>query len=117
MPRANPRQVAQRARQRIAAIREELARFDHLCSGSLLERFNTCGKPNCRCAQDPAARHGPYYQWGHMKGGKPVYRLVSPQQAQLLRGATANYRKLKKLLRDWETQTERILDAEFPRNP
>ena len=54
---------------------------------------------------------------GHMKGGKRVYRLVPAAQAELLRYATANYRKLKKLLRDWEVQAERILDAAIPHNP
>jgi hypothetical protein len=117
MPKTSPQQIAARARQRIQALREELTRIDYVCSGTLLVRMNTCGKPNCRCAQDPAARHGPYYQWGHMKAGKPVYRLVSSEQAELLRGATANYRKMKKLLRAWEAETERIIDAEFPRNP
>ena len=117
MPRSTPAQIAARARQQIHAIRAALARFDYLCSGTLLARMNTCGKPNCRCAQDPAARHGPYYQWGHMKAGKLVNRLVSPEQAELLKGATVNYRKMKKLMRAWEAHTERIIDAEFPRKP
>lgn len=117
MPRTTPKQIAVRARQRIQAIREALVQIDYLCSGTLLARMNTCGKPNCRCAQDPAARHGPYYQWGHMKAGKLMHRLVSPEQAKLLQVATANYRKMKKLMRIWETETERIIDAEFPRKP
>lgn len=51
-----------------------------------------------------------------MHAGKLVHRLVSPEQAQLLRGAIANYRKLKKLLRAWETESERLLDATAPRS-
>ena len=52
-----------------------------------------------------------------MKAGKPVHRLVSPEQANVLRVATRNYRRVKKLLRDWEAETERIIDAELPRKP
>lgn len=26
--------------------------------GSIVERRRKCGKPNCACARDPAARHG-----------------------------------------------------------
>jgi hypothetical protein len=103
---------ARRARERINRIRGDLAEIDYLCSGTLLERLKSCGKPGCRCAHDPAARHGPYYEWGHMQGGKLVHRQLSAAQAALLRPAIANYRKVKKLLRAWEAETERLIDAE-----
>jgi hypothetical protein len=109
--------ILQQARKRIAGIRAALNAMDYFCSGTLLRRMKVCGKPNCRCAQDPNARHGPYYEWGHMKGGKLVHRVVSPEQAALLRLAIANYRKAKKLMRAWESETERLIDAEVPREP
>ena len=111
MPRRNQKQTAERSRKRIEELRAELAQIDYVCSGTLLERMKTCGKPACRCAQDPAARHGPYYEWGHMKAGKLVHRLVSAEQAGLLRRAIVNYRRLRKLLRAWEGETERLIDA------
>jgi hypothetical protein len=118
MPKLRPEIQAQRAQERIAQIRAELAEIDtYLSSGTLLERMKTCGKPTCRCAQEPAARHGPYYEWGHMKGGKLVHRLVSVTQAEILKIAIANYRKVKKLMHAWETETERLIDAEPPRQP
>ena len=76
-----------------------------------------CGKPGCRCNEDPEARHGPYYEWGHMKGGKLVHRMVTPEQAALLRRAIANYRKAKKLMKAWEHETERLVENEAPRDP
>ena len=112
MPSRRPQAIIQQARQRITRIRHTLGSVDYLCSGTLLERMKLCGKPGCRCAQDPAARHGPYYEWGHMKAGKLVHRTVSPQQAAILRLAIANYRKVKKLLRSLEVETERLIDAE-----
>lgn len=50
-----------------------------------------------------------------MKPGKLVHRLVSAEQAGLLRRAIANYRRLRKLLRSWEGETERLIDAEADR--
>jgi len=50
-----------------------------------------------------------------MKDGKLVHRYVSSDQATVLHQAIANYRNVKKLLRTWETETERILNAQFPR--
>ena len=115
MPERSPAQLARQARSRIERIREAIARVEYLCSGTLLERMKVCGKPTCRCAQDPAARHGPYYEWGHMKAGKLVHRQVSAEQAGLLRQAIDNYRQVQALLRDWEDETERLIDAETPR--
>jgi hypothetical protein len=49
---------------------------------------------------------------GTPEGGKLVHRVVSPEQAALLRLAIANYRQARKLLRAWEKETERLIDAE-----
>jgi hypothetical protein len=40
-----------------------------------------------------------------------VHRVISAEQAEVLGQAIANYRNLKKLLRGWETETERLIDA------
>lgn len=100
------------ARERIAQIRDRIRAIERLCSGTLLRRTKVCGKPECRCATDRTARHGPYYEWGRMKGGRLVHRMVSPAQAVLLREAIANYRVLRRLLRTWENETVKLIEAE-----
>lgn len=117
MSRPSRQAVATQARERIRRIRDALAAVDYLCSGTLLKSLMKCGQPSCRCHQDPAARHGPYYRWGHMKAGKLVHRYVSPEQAMVLRQAIANHRKVKKLMRAWEVETERLIDAEALHKP
>ncbi len=117
MAKRNPETVTQQARVRISRICDRLTAIDYLCSGTLLKTLMKCGKPNCRCQQDPSARHGPYYRWGHMQAGKLIQRYVSPEQAVVLRRAIANYRRAKKLMRAWEMETERIIDAKARRNP
>lgn len=52
-----------------------------------------------------------------MRAGKPAQRYVSEHQAQILRLAIDNYRQVNKLLRTWEENTERIIDAEQPLQP
>lgn len=111
MPK-RPEKIAQQARARISRLRERISKVEYLCSGTLAERMKRCGKPGCRCATDPKARHGPYYEWGHMHGGKLVHRTVSPQQAAVLRLAIDNYRRVRELLREWEAETERLIEAE-----
>jgi hypothetical protein len=108
-------QTIEQARERIARIQATLNSMDYLCSGTLLQRRKICGRPGCRCMEDPNARHGPYYEWGHMKGGKLVHRMVTPEQAAILQRAIANYRKARKLMKAWEDETERLMDSEAPR--
>jgi hypothetical protein len=115
MPKRTPQDIAAAARARITKIREELTAIDSLCSGTLLKRMKSCGSPNCRCSTDAEARHGPYYEWGHMHAGKLMHRRVSQAQAQALGVAITNYRKAKKLLRAWEVETDRLINAEHPR--
>ena len=112
-----PETIIRDALAKIGRIREALGKIDHLCSGTLLCRTKICGKAGCRCAQDPAARHGPYYEWGHMKNGKLVHRMVSTDQAAILETAITNHRKAKKLMKAWEDETEKLLDAQLPRKP
>jgi hypothetical protein len=52
-----------------------------------------------------------------MRGGKLVHRMISPRQAALLRRAIQNYRRVLRLLRAWEAETERIIETENSRNP
>ena len=41
--------------------------------------------------------------------------MVTPEQAAIVELAIANHRKAKKLMQDWEDETERLFDAEAPR--
>ena len=111
----DPAAVILQATQRIQELRASLQSIDYVCSGSLSTRLMTCGQASCRCHEDPTARHGPYHQWGHMQDGKLLHRYVSSQQAVMLRRAIANFRAVKKLLRTWERETERLIDATYPR--
>lgn len=97
------------ALRRIEKIRRQIASIDLVCSGTLIKRMKKCGKPNCRCATDPDALHGPYYEWSRPVNGHLVHKIVSPDQAKHLRVAIRNYRKLQTLLLKWKEETMAIL--------
>lgn len=113
MPTADKATVKE-VRERIAQIQRSLSAMQYLSSGTLLKRTKVCGNPRCRCASDPAARHGPYYEWSYLKAGKLRHRTLTPEQAELMRLAIANYRKAKKLLRAWEAQTQHLINLNAP---
>ncbi|MFQ5745459.1 MAG: DUF6788 family protein [Acidobacteriota bacterium] len=107
-----PEQLRREILDRIAGIQRRIRQVDLLCSGTLVKRMKICGKPTCRCAHDPADRHGPYYEWGYMKDGRQVHRMIPPEQAPLLRRAITNYRKVRRLLRRWEAESVRLMQVE-----
>jgi len=102
-------------RSRTQAIRRAIDAMDYLSSGTLLSRTKVCGRPNCRCATDPASRHGPYFEWNRRQGGRLVHKKLTEEQAELAARAIANLREVQRLLSHWEAATfEEIVALEEP---
>lgn len=112
-----PYTIIEQALARIEQIRRDVIGIELVCSGTLLKRYKVCGKPGCRCAQDIDARHGPYFEWGHMQAGKLVHRTVTADQAVALELAIANHRTIQAALKEWDSETIRVIEAESPRTP
>jgi len=104
-----------KSREKIAKIQRTLSAMEYLSSGTLLKRMKICGNPRCHCATDPAARHGPYFEWSYLKAGKLHHRTLTPEQAEIMRLAIANQRKAKKLMRVWEAQTLNLIELTTPK--
>lgn len=96
---------------RIKEIRSRLQQIQHVCSGTLLKRTKTCGKPECPCKREPDKRHGPYYEWTRFHRGKFARRSLDRAQALLLSEAIEGRRKVLKLLRKWEQETLRVIES------
>lgn len=108
-PKKQPRPDRSQLRQRTQALRREIAAMDFVSSGTLLTRTKVCGQPNCRCATDPAARHGPYFEFNRREGGRLVHRAVSPALVAHVQRALNNQRRIQALLRQWEQETVEAL--------
>ena len=105
-----------RIRQRTRALRRAISAMDYVASGTLHSRTKVCGRPNCRCADDPDARHGPYHEWSRRSGGRLVHRVITAQQAKSIARAIENHRELQELVARWEEETaSEVLDAESER--
>lgn len=105
-------------RSRTVEIRKAISALDYVASGTLHTRRKRCGRPNCRCAKDPKALHGPYYEWNRWIDGKLVHRIISAEQAKIVERALENLREVKRLLTQWERQTvEEVLKDRAPEMP
>lgn len=116
--RISRRQLEQRLRaaeRDYERIKRKILNVGFICEGSLVERWMPCGKPNCRCADDPEQRHGPYWQLSWKEGGKTVSRRLSPEHAALYREWIANRRRLDALVKQLHevaaTARQHLLDA------
>jgi hypothetical protein len=95
-----------RLRARSKAIRQELNSLGFVVSGTLHHRTKKCGKPTCKCQSDPAARHGPYFEWGRLRNKRHVQTTISPAQAKLIEQGIANRKRAQALLDEWERLSE-----------
>jgi hypothetical protein len=111
MTKKSIHQVREEALRSVAKIRQAIAKIDFACSGTLLRRTKVCGKPGCHCAQDPRERHGPYYEWTRRHQRSLIHRVVSAEQAQMIRTAIRNHRAILKVLRAWERETVRVIES------
>lgn len=68
-----------------ATVPFSLAEPVPLRRGSVSERFVKCGKSACPCAQDPKARHGPYFSFTRAVKGQTQSRFLSANQAPVAR--------------------------------
>lgn len=84
--------------QQFAGLKRELEELRYFCKGTVLKRMMKCGQQRCACQEDPAKRHGPYFEWTYKVKGKTVNVRLRPDEAPLYKAATQQYRKLKSLL-------------------
>jgi hypothetical protein len=78
-------------RQRKAALLRQLVVPSDLLRASCVERFTTCGKPNCRCAL--GRKHGPFYYLVANLGPQHFLKwlLKTPERQAAAQGGVAGY--------------------------
>lgn len=100
----------------IERIRCQIAAMERVAQGTLSKRMKICGRPNCRCAKDPEARHGPYYEWTRREKGRYVNTLISEEQAKELATAIDNHKTVLTLLKRWSIETAKELKIKTASN-
>ena len=97
-------------------VRELAARLAHsqpMRRGSLSERYVKCGKPGCACAEDPKARHGPYYSLTRAVGGQTRSRFLSPEEAPRARQQIERGQQFRRQVEAYWAACEQWADAQL----
>jgi hypothetical protein len=99
-----------------ATVRElgaELAEPKPMRRGSVSERSMKCGRRECRCQEDPQARHGPYYSLTRAEGGKTRSRYLTAEQAALAREQVEAGQQFRRHVEAYWQACEQWADAEL----
>jgi hypothetical protein len=104
-----PRQLQQKRDQ----IKAELAEIGDLRPGSLVDRYRKCGKPNCHCAGQDSAGHGP--SWSLTRGvhGKTVTKIIPVSAVAQTKEQIAECRRFRQLTRELVEISEQLCDAKL----
>ena len=79
-------------------IKEKIARLGMVIPGTIRETYLLCGKQGCACAENDAARHGPYYLWNRKVNGKLTSKSISRDKLSLYEQWLDNRRLLETLV-------------------
>lgn len=109
MPQPTQSDVPSQVRQKL----EELAEPRPMRRGSLSERYMKCSKPGCACAEDPDARHGPYFSLTRGVQGSTRSRLVSAEQAQRVRSQIEAGQDFRRQVEAYWQACEQWADAQL----
>ena len=91
----------ERIEKRRRALREQVRALTYhpLMRGSLVERRRRCGRSNCACARDPAARHRGQFLSVQIEGRTLAVHVRSDDEARV-RAAVAAYQRLWTLINE-----------------
>jgi hypothetical protein len=88
-----------RLEEKFGEVKSEIEEIGFIVQGSVTNRWKKCGKPACRCHEDPNEWHGPYYQWSWKTSGRTSSVSLSQEQAALCRQWVENNRKLERIIK------------------
>ena len=101
-------------RQRKASLLRRLSIAPDFLRASYVERFTTCGKANCVCAQ--GRKHGPFYYLasGLAQGHVLKFLLKTPAQQQRGRKGVLGYHQLWEGLEELSQINAELLRRDEP---
>lgn len=110
---ATPSSHAKRLARYQAELKQlaaQLSDIGFIYPGSLVQRYTTCGNPDCRCQADPPQLHGPYWQWSKAVAGKTVSRTVTDNQVPLYQAWIDNRRRLRTIIAQMEQVSQQATE-------
>ena len=99
----------ERCERRCLELKREFQHLECFCKGTALRRTVKRGKAYCACHDDPAKRHGPYFEWTYKAKGKTVEVKLTPETMPVYRAASKEHQKLTLLPDRMERLSQTVL--------
>lgn len=99
--------------ERVRELAAQLAVPTPMRRGAFSERYVKCHKPGCRCGEDPAARHGPYFSLTRGVGGQTQSRWLTAEQGEVARRQVAAGQQFRAGVEAYWAACEAWADAEL----
>ena len=101
--------------QRRQGVAKLLPSVEETLRGSLIERYVTCGNPDCKCAR--GERHGPvWYLTVTLGPGRTTSAVIPTDQLEAVRRWIGNYRKIKEDLEQISAINRELLRRQRKKN-
>ena len=107
---ADATQIEQLVARRDRA-RDRFATLGDLRPGALSENFRKCGKPNCHCAREGDAGHGPSYVLTRSVGGRTRSVRVRADEVDATRALVEEYQRFRDLSSEFLEASEALAAA------
>lgn len=102
-------QAFDRYRERYRELASRIAQISFMWPGSIHTRYLTCGRPDCECAKDPQARHGPYVYWTSKDKGRSVAKLLHSPEGEILGEWVKNRQEVDRIIQEMKKLSQRAL--------
>ena len=97
----------------VQTLARQLAEPAPMRRGSVSERYVKCNRQGCLCADDPEARHGPYFSVSRVVKGKTRSRWLDAEQAKIVRTQVEAGQQFRKRVEDYWQCCEQWADAQL----
>ena len=93
-------EALRKLRREHRSLLKKIGQLGPVLKGSVSASYTRCGKPNCRCQDDPPKLHGPYWQWSTSVNGKTVARKLNDKNRHLYQQWVDNRKQLEDIIRE-----------------
>ena len=89
----------------------QFATLGDMRPGTLLANFTKCGKPNCRCAHDETAKHGPHYMINRTLDGTRKSVRLRTDEVETAQGELDEYKRFQSISAAFIRASEELAEA------
>lgn len=90
----------------------QFATIGDMRPGTLQVTYSKCGKPNCRCAHDETAKHGPHYMVSRSLEGRMKHTRLRPEEVEAAQEQLDEYERFQAISAEFIHASEEVAETQ-----